>query len=129
MVPETVSAIITGAGLLLGLFLKNKTELNNKWIPIALAVIMMVKNLIAQLTNTPELAPMLGLLDTYLPAVTGGAYHVASFWSGLLPIVSIIIPSVVEAVIPVGWHSFLKNTFQGIGVRELKKARSASAKK
>jgi len=130
MVPETVQTIITIAFLAIGYVLKNKTTLNNKWIPVALVVIAAGKNLIAQLTGTPEIAPMLSYFDAHIPVLFsgGGEFAQASFWSGIMPIISIIIPSIVEAVIPVGWHSFLKNTFQALGQREMKKVRAATRK-
>jgi len=132
MVPEIVQTIITIAFLAIGYVLKNKTTLNNKWIPVALVVIAAGKNLIAQLTGTPEIAPMLSYFDAHIPVLyqAGGVaeFAQASFWSGIMPIISIIIPSIVEAVIPVGWHSFLKNTFQALGQREMKKVRAATRK-
>ena len=122
MTPENVMAITTLLAMVAGLILKNRTALNNKLIPVVLLAFMGIKNFLVTVGwLTPEMAPMIPIVGAMFQSIgVAGGLQLAG-WGWLAGIGASLLPTLIEAVIPVGLHSFIKNTFQGAMQRELKK--------
>ena len=122
MNPENVMAITTLLAMMAGLYLKNKSVLNNKLIPVVLLVFMGLKNFLVTIGwLTPDAAPMIPVVGALFQHIGDMGYQLAGGWAWLSGIGAALLPTFVEAVLPVGIHSFIKNTFQGAMQREMKK--------
>jgi hypothetical protein len=124
MNPENVTAITTLLAMLVAFVLKNKTELNNKLIPVVLLVFMGIKNMLVTLGwLTPDAAPLVEVARSISETQLYTLEAQQAGWGFLAKIGTALLPSFIEAVLPVGVHSFLKNTFQGAEQRVLTKAK------